>query len=757
MDGGAAACPEGANAYERACVPRFDECEPGEVPVFGGGCTRVGPPAECWAGFAAASDGACEPILPSGPCADGEIPLIGSTACAPIRDCGDAPWGSVDPAEGDVFVDASYAGADADGTEARPFARLQDAVDVAAPGARVLVAAGEYVENVQIDARVRIEGRCPDLVTVRGVTGDLPAIFVEWDGAEVRGVGVTGPRQGILVLGASDVVIAEVALRDCGRGGVVVGGGSEVALERALFARNDQAGLVVVEGAAATATDVAILATEAGEDGLWGFGVRAESDSATGETPSVTIRRAVIEGSRVAGVSVVGGALVVEDAVVRDTRPEAASLLFGHGIDVQDDPFLALASGAEVRRVLVERNRGAGLNALGSTMTVEDATVRDTAAYEADAIGGTGVSAVAGVGPSAVAVSRALLAGNREIGLHVDSSSAVLRDVVVRDTLPSAATGEMGRGVNLQFATAPTTLRRVLLEGNRDTALFVAASTAEIEDSLVRDTLPQESDAGFGRGISVQRAAGVATDVAVRRTVVERSHEVAVFAGAAAVRFEDSIVRDTLLDEGEETYGLGFAAYADPDDGSPASVDIRRSLVEGSRLVGVYALGSEILLDRAVVRDTDGWGLLAQFDDERCAPAGATLRDSVIERSLGFGAVAIASALSVESSTVRGTLAEGGVYGDGVAADGDWAPCPPGALDVAASTIDGNARAGILYYRVGGTLRGTVVRDNRFAVVLESGADPAIAGDNSMGDNEIGGVTTAQGIEPPPAVEPIAQ
>ena len=57
--------------------------------------------------------------------------IVGDETCRPVADCGEAPWGDISIDEDTVFVDASYAGGDGDGTESKPFTSVQTAIDAA--------------------------------------------------------------------------------------------------------------------------------------------------------------------------------------------------------------------------------------------------------------------------------------------------------------------------------------------------------------------------------------------------------------------------------------------------------------------------------------------------------------------------------------------------------------------------------------------------------------------------------------------------
>ena len=78
------ACAKGLKTVGAACIPIFDDCKGDAVPILGGGCKRVGPPAKCLTGWAKVKRGWCEPILPDKPCPPGTMEMIGKASCQPV-------------------------------------------------------------------------------------------------------------------------------------------------------------------------------------------------------------------------------------------------------------------------------------------------------------------------------------------------------------------------------------------------------------------------------------------------------------------------------------------------------------------------------------------------------------------------------------------------------------------------------------------------------------------------------------------------
>jgi len=156
-------------------------CAAGETVLDAGGCRPAGiAPNECAAGFLADDRAGCEPVLPGEPCPKGLMAVPGDTTCREVAPCGMGSWGDIPTEASTQHVDGSYAVGDSDGTAAKPWTTIQAAVDAAAPGAIVAVAAGSYIEDVTVDAKpVRLWGRCPAQVEIVGTQASFPAVLVK--------------------------------------------------------------------------------------------------------------------------------------------------------------------------------------------------------------------------------------------------------------------------------------------------------------------------------------------------------------------------------------------------------------------------------------------------------------------------------------------------------------------------------------------------------------------------------------------------
>lgn len=544
--GGDAGAPDGG--------PRFDECGESEVPLAGGGCERVGLPEECWPGWLPTDDGGCEPILPTEPCADGTMEVIGEAECQPIGDCGDGPWGALVTDADTIFVDGSYAGGKSDGSEARPFTAIGDALAAASAGGQVVVAAGEYEEDLLVDYRVRIEGRCAAMVTLRGVSSGVPALWIVWGGVEVRGVTVTGPAWGIAVDG-DDVLVEDTVVADCELAGLQSERSDGLTLRRVLATANRNVGLSLL-GTAATFEDVVAQDTRARPGAGNGPGIEVGIDPYTGRAGDLTLRRGVVQGNERIGIHVHGADATVEEAVVRGTTLEGEGI--SAGVSAEDEPAAGRRASLTLRRSLLASNRDVALSVLNSDAWIEDLVVRDTVIRPSSG-GAIGLSIESEEGsgePARATLCRGLILRSSAVAaLAFRGSSVVAEELIVRDTAPTPD-GIWGRGVSIQSG-ADLTLRRSVLGGNAEVALYVNAAAITVEDVVARDTAANGAG-NFGDGVLVYDEEGGTTRADLAGLAVEDNVRAGVMFWGAGGSLARSVMRRNV-------FAVALEGGADPE------------------------------------------------------------------------------------------------------------------------------------------------------------------------------------------------
>ncbi len=335
--------------------------------------------------------------------------------------------------------------------------------------------------------------------------------------------------------------------------GIGVYGGSRADLDRVVLDRNQEHGAFASDpGSRLVLRDALVRDTEPRDaDRLVGRGVEVIMGA------HAELTRVHLDRNREFGVlgAFEGTELVLTDVAVRDTEEGEEHGELGRGVSVE------LGVLATLTRVVLERNTQAGLYASsenvpgeprcapgmlgpgvpGTRVTVSDLVVRETRAQTFEDFGGLGVMARCG---ATVELTRALLESNRAVALIGEEAGTriVGADLVLRDT-SAQPDGALGRALNLQLG-ATAELSRVLAEGNREIALFVAAEGTRLvlADAIVRDTGPQELTGIFGRGLNLQQGASAE----VSRAVIEASLDVGVFVASEGTRavLTDFVVRD---------------------------------------------------------------------------------------------------------------------------------------------------------------------------------------------------------------------
>jgi hypothetical protein len=584
----------GGTGIELPSGPTIAECGPSELPLVEGGCERVGLPAECWDRWTPAADGGCEPILPAGACPDDTLPILGDTTCQPIQDCGTGPWGNVDRLAGAVHVDASYAGGDSDGTAAKPYVQLLAAVDQAPFGGQIVLAAGSYAGGVVVNRTLRIEGRCPALVTLSangygfGVTG--PDVTI-------RGITVTGAGSGLQLQGGGTLV-ENVVLEDLDEDGAIATFGGTATLRRVRVSRTTGAGIAVY-GSPVVVEEVLVEDVRARADGDLGMGFLVASQLPGGDPGHLTLTRSIVQRTRMAGVSLLESAAMLDEVVVRDVEPRVRDGSRGVGLDVESDVYTASPSDVQLRRSLIAGARHAGVLVQGSTARIEQTQVRDTASAS------LGLLQSAGFGiwafsdplnriPSNLTLLDSSIAGNRHAGVWISSSTATVESTWIRDTRSEESEQTWGVGLlaseDRNLAGAELDVRRALVTGNRQAGILIAASTASLEDVAVLDTASIERGPTGGRGIALQGSilSGAVARVAVTRAVMRRNREAGIFACGATASLQDVVVLETSAN-GDGRFGDGIVAgRCGPD----AAVDVANAWVEGADRAGVSYFGT---------------------------------------------------------------------------------------------------------------------------------------------------------------------
>ncbi|MBW2524456.1 MAG: hypothetical protein JRI23_09785 [Deltaproteobacteria bacterium] len=626
------------------------------------GATAGVPAESCAEGFIADSVGGCQVVLPQAMCPDGQIALPGDAACHEIMPCGSAPWGEIPIEDGTIFVDGSYGGPASDGTEQAPWTTIGDAVDAAAAGSLIAIAAGSYAEDVRIEGTgLRLWGRCPSMSAIVGVGVQAAALtLIGADGAEVHGIALRGPRVGLTILDSSPVQVSRSWIHDTGSEGLGIKA-STVTLQEVLV-EAATAGGILAQAATVFIHRSAVRETNPDEAGLNGYGVVVQIDPVTDARAQVEIEQCVIEHNRSVGIQSIGSDLQVRETVVRDTLPDAARML-GHGVNARLDVPSGQRSTLELRQSVVERSGGIGLSVTGSHALVDGLTLRGVAPRVAGGGLGWGLAVSSDAEDEVradIEMVRSLVEHTPGSGVVAAGADATFQQVLVRDT--AAAGDGFGRGFeiypspNQRQSTA--TIRASHIDGAANAGVLAVGSTLVLEATAVTN-MQLGADGRDGYGVAIQSdaltgARGVAN---LRWCSVDSAIGVGVFLHGADGIVEDSIVRRTSSDS-RGLFGVGVCGQYADGEGGASTLRVISSRIEESREAGVIVLGSEATIEDTTIVDT--WpSLFGQLGDgiSVAALAGrrsaATVDGTRVERSGRAGIASFSSTVDLLGNTLE--------------------------------------------------------------------------------------------------------
>jgi len=791
--GGSAQCGLGLRSYKTACIPIFDACKDNEVPMPGGGCKRVGverceggikapphwtcqpigPPKKCLAGWEKVAGGWCEPIVPPQACAGLTMAKIGLRTCQPIMDCGAGKWGKIKTTAATIFVDNSYTGYDADGSQAKPYRYINPTVYKAPAGAHIAVAAGTYQEDININRPITIEGVCPQKVTIDGQSQqDYGTVDAFSTGVTIRGVTVTGNREGVYVLGPdASVVLERVAVVGCGDEGIYTKRGS-VVVRDSLVSGNRDTGIILI-GSKGTVESTVIRNTQPrASDNSRGHGIAAGPYQQYGST--LEVMGCVLQGNRTAGIEVWGAPAKVSKTLIRDTMSRAkddfqgAAILATMELGIKKETELTLSDS------VLANNTYSGIVIQSSKVTVQRSVVRDTQSNK-NLQTGRGISATLIPGktfPSTLAVADSVVINNRDTGILFGSSGGKVERTIVANTKPTLKAitsgnehpGMRGYGIAVTphpgvTAGAPVQIIDSLVSANHTTGILFAGWQGSVTGTIVSDTKPDAYDNRGGIGVAVQAVVktGIPSTVQVSDSLIERNRSEGIHLLSSAMTLERSIIRHTGAEEASKLYGFGLVALAQTYVGKPSKLTARDCVVTHSTTSGIGIADSSGTLERVVVRDTAPSALDQRFGvgihvvaEDKTTSAAADIRHCQVRTSRSAGIHVQNAAVKVGGCEVINTMAELGkaLYGDGMSAEAKNGGAA--RLTVADSLVQGSARAGVVFFGSEGSLNRSVVKSGVFSVVLEQGAKAKISEDNVYEQNDRDPVSFGQNLTPAP-------
>lgn len=368
----------------------------------------------------------------------------------------------------------------------------------------------------------------------------------------------------------------------------------------------------------------------------------------------------------------------------------------------QGKPFTtiggALAAAASGAQIAVAEGRYEEDLRLDKPVTLEGRCARLVT------IAGQGVNAHSAVevaaGPS---VLRGVTVNGPKEGVSVDSAALVVEAAIIDSPGDSALVAVSG---------ADLTVRRSLLQRGVQFGLLVEGAKAQLEGSVIREGQPR-SDGRFGTGIQVS---GSSSRLSLSDSLVLRNSHLGIAISGAQVTLEGSVVSGTLPQASDKKNGTGIVAMI--DGASPAVVTLQESLVADNSQAGISISGSELTLDRSVVRDTRpraldqtlGSGIQAVYKGR---VAKLVLRDSAVVANTAVGIAVAGAEATLERSLVLDTLPQASdkSAGAGIQVTPDPNSGTASKLSAADCVISGNRSQGLALTSSDAILERTIIRD----------------------------------------------
>lgn len=567
-------------------------------------------------------------------CTDGEL-LDDEGMCVPAA-CGASRWGSTAPEADAVYVDATSVGGD--GSEAAPYASINEAFDAGASTIRV--AAGVYPETLAYRHQfLTIVGRCAALVTLDASGGE---------------------DVGVMLTGQTEMTLAGITVRDATEYGLFVDGGM-LTLHDVDVVGNAYAGIILGGGAHLTMEEGSIRDTQPfhfeSATGLVVFdGANADLTGTTvADTPGIGILLSG-EGSR----------LALHRVTVRDTTEVA---LDGDGVVVLDGGTL-LVDGASV----LTRNSGTNLSVVSEdsdalmTVTVTDTTLSDV--QVASRVGGK------------MSASGMEVQGNADVAITSCTFADNVAGLVVADE----------GGYNPQVTITSSDFRGAAVWPDIGASDFISKDGIGVTGGAVVSDRGSRVTGGYSSGIAVMDGATLTLEDTVVEGIGRPDGTAALGVYAAGATLTASGVQISSIRRGDGEVAVGMLIYteatafvtdlAETDiwgeglvvtDGAVAQIEglsiqgVRASaLSETDDLgIGVLVANADVTVTSGTLDDIDGIGVGVMGGTLTLSDVSVSNVQSIDEEIVGT-AIAAESEDDVATLLIASSVDISSVQGAGV-------------------------------------------------------------------------------------------
>lgn len=593
---GVISCGDGFDSDgDGGCTPQLAECKEGEI-ATPGACHAVGVEA-CGEGFVR-ENGGCRAIVAK-ECDGPTIATLGADKCSPIAACGAARFPAVSgPA---IYVDAAYAATDSDGSEAKPYAKLSDALAVvSATRKTVALTDGLYHFSGDLDKPVDLVGRCPEKVGIRapkGVSG--PTMTINSDVTlQTLAVADGGVR-----IARGSVALTKVWLHDTLGIALSAGKGTKVTMTSSVVQGATDFG-VAIEGAEATLAGTEVRKTT-------GTALRAQP--AIGAQSTLRVTSSIFSDNSSDALLTRGSVVTVEGTLIRRTGARTAV----ESPAIYADALFKFPPTLTVRKTVIESTAGMAIGAFDGTALIENTVVTGTT----PSASGPGLGILAGVDPrtkkpSKTTIDRSLFVATEGVGIAVGGAVAEVKNTIVRDTRESKHpnSGRALRAITSLDGKIGSELKVTdcLFEKSVGTGVSVSAGNVTLDRVVIRDIAP-EAAKRFGFGVAVFVDAPTPPKLLARRTLVERVRDAGMVSFGAHLDIEDSVIRGVTQ---RAVGAFGHGVHFTPDEnGFLATGSVRRTVISDVFEVGVQVFQTDVELEGLTISGVKANALANFFGD----------------------------------------------------------------------------------------------------------------------------------------------
>ena len=707
-------------------------------------CKHIGPPTKCLSGWAVSKDGWCEPILPTSSCSKGTMEVIGQPACQPIGDCGTGSYGKIKTTAKTVYVDAAYKGSSSDGSLAKPFAKISDALSAAPSGGHIAVAAGLYYDYLNITKPITIAGRCAKQVTIKNMGRNvLYTIKIRANNVSLSGLTVSGVNPGVTMDGG-DAQLSQMSISDCGGFGLQLSDSKAILLD-SLVANNSELGIYAQSGSTVSLIRTVVRDTQPGTQKQFGNALQIGAHTLLKDC-TLLMSDSVIANNMSTSIFLLSVNATIQRSVIKDTKPRPSNGAAGVGVTAEMKSNKSAPSTLKIEDSLVANNRYAGIYLGSSNAVITRSVVRDTREVLDTKGGGYGIQATLSAGrkvPSSLEVHQSVVSRNMDVGVFLLNAKATISESMVQDTRPNPLLNLRGNGIVADNFTQAAPLSAVtvldsLVQRNHDIGLAVLSSSGTLTRTIIRGTLPTASDKRNGVGLLVSttdRIAGttIGSSLTMRDCKIANNRTISAHLYQTNAVVERTILQDTQPMASDNSLGHGLSALS-------STLKVSDSVVMGSHGAGINIHNTDATLGGVVIQQTSptlkdkmfGLGLQATADSGKEKDFTLTMHRSMVldNRTVGLNLFTNAT---LSSSVIGRTLKEvaSDEMGDAIFAGGTNSK-----VNLDHCLVYKSARAGLLFDGASGAVTNSVFRQGTFSIVINGASSPAIGESNLYEDND---------------------